>query len=261
MLAAAGFLLIMIGLVHSLLGERLIIGPLCAADWPKLRLPPAFARRVLRFAWHVTTVSWLGAGLGLVWSAFGAVPVVELVAATALATGALILFASRGAHLAWPVFLAVGILLLQAAAPAWWSMAGRGIAAAGMLLLALAALVHAFWAFGGRFGLGPAIPTGRDGAPAFRPGRSATLLVALGLALVSAVFAIGLGWLPVARASWMPWLFALLALGFSARLMGDFRYVGLFKRVRGTAFARLDDGLFGPLLFVFALGAALLAAG
>lgn len=260
MLAAAGLLLIMIGSVHSLLGERLIIGPLCAAEWPKLRLPPAFARRVLRFAWHVTTISWLGAGLGLVWAAYGAVPALELIAATALATGVLILFASRGAHLAWPVFFAVGILLLQAAAPAWWLAASRGITVIATVLLALAALVHAFWAFGGRLGLGSAIPTGRDGAPAFRPGRTATYLVALGLALVSGLFASGLGLLPVNRPSWMPWLFALLALGFAARLMGDFRYVGLFKRVRGTDFARVDDALFGPLLFLFALGAALLAA-
>ncbi len=63
---------------------------------------------------------------------------------------------------------------------------------------------------------------------------------------------------------------ASLALGFSgavgavvclARVVGDARLVGLFKRVRGTPFATWDDLLFTPLSFSLALCFAVVAAG
>ena len=51
----------------------------------------------------------------------------------------------------------------------------------------------------------------------------------------------------------------LLATLFALRAVGDFRYVGLFRRVRGTPFARWDQWLFTPLCVSIALGSALTA--
>ena len=50
-----------------------------------------------------------------------------------------------------------------------------------------------------------------------------------------------------------------LALVFAARAVGDFAFVGIFKRVRGTEFARYDAALYTPLCL--ALGLALLLVG
>ena len=38
-----------------------------------------------------------------------------------------------------------------------------------------------------------------------------------------------------------------LAITFAGRAIGDFRLVGLFKRVRGTGFAKLDTWIYAPL--------------
>lgn len=103
------------GIAHSYLGERYILIRLFRrADLPQLFGSDWFTRRTLRFAWHLTSVAWWG---------FGALMIViadpsrtpsrgslsAVVAATFLVTSAITLFASRGRHLAWPVFLAVAL--------------------------------------------------------------------------------------------------------------------------------------------------------
>ena len=47
-----------------------------------------------------------------------------------------------------------------------------------------------------------------------------------------------------------------LAVVFIGRAIGDFRLIGFTKRVRGTAFARLDTRIYSPLCA--ALGLAIL---
>jgi hypothetical protein len=66
------------------------------------------------FAWHLTSVAWLGLAGILVASAQAAPPsaglILRIVAATCFVTSAAIALASGGKHLAWPVFLAVALL-------------------------------------------------------------------------------------------------------------------------------------------------------
>lgn len=121
-LVSAAILLLATGVAHSWLGELRLIGPLLA---PGARAGPLarsrFLRGVLRFAWHVTTLAWWGFAAILVALAGAPVEgagraVLLIVAATFLFTGAVTLVASRGRHLAWPVFLAISAL---AAAPVW----------------------------------------------------------------------------------------------------------------------------------------------
>lgn len=112
MLIAAG-LLFAVGAVHSWLGEWRLIGPLLRPGGRQGLLEKSeFARQVLRFAWHLTTVAWWGTGAMLILLA--RVPldptvraILWITAATFLVTGLATLLASRGRHLAWPVFLAI----------------------------------------------------------------------------------------------------------------------------------------------------------
>ena len=60
MLIIAALLLIFLGLVHSYLGERYILTRLFKRELPKLLGSDWFTKRVLRFAWHLTTVAWWG---------------------------------------------------------------------------------------------------------------------------------------------------------------------------------------------------------
>ena len=116
MLYLAAALSVVIGLVHSWLGEVRLIMPLLAPENRQGLLGRSrFARDVLRFAWHLTTIAWWGIGVCFAVLAGSAVDaqgrmVLLVLGATMLVTGLGILAASRGRHLAWPVFLVIGVL-------------------------------------------------------------------------------------------------------------------------------------------------------
>lgn len=128
----------------------------------------------------------------------------------------------------------------------------------GVVFAALAA-VHVYWAFGGRFGIGSAVPE-QGGRPAFSPGKAMTLAVAGALAAASLVVLgrVGVAELVSSRLAYTVGC-AALAIIFAARAVGDRRYVGFFKRVRGTRFARLDSLFFSPLCAALATGCAAVA--
>ncbi len=133
------------------------------------------------------------------------------------------------------------------------------LAAALVAVFAILGLFHVAWAAGARKATG-VIPE-VAGKPAFAPGPVVTLLVAatlFGCALLIAALA---GWvaLPLPTAL-LRWANLALALAFFARAIGDFRLVGIFKKVRGTPFARLDSRYYSPLCLVIAIAAGLLLA-
>jgi hypothetical protein len=127
--------------------------------------------------------------------------------------------------------------------------------AAIAILLVLSAL-HLYWAAGGKAGKAIAVPSLNE-RPVLKPGPLTTAGVALALFAIAAVVAIQIGWitlpvLPHVRrlvriAVW------LIAAGFALRAIGDFRYVGFFKRIRGSRFARLDTLAYSPLCACLAL--------
>ena len=56
MLQLAAILIALLGLAHSVLGERYILVRLFHRELPQLFGGTAFTRNTLRFAWHITTV-------------------------------------------------------------------------------------------------------------------------------------------------------------------------------------------------------------
>jgi len=110
----AAILLAGIALAHSYLGERYILVRLLKRDnLPQLFGSDRFTKRTLRFAWHITSIAWLGfaAVLGVLAAQGQSIPhVLVAVAVTFVITALVIAVASRGRHLAWPLFLVVAIL-------------------------------------------------------------------------------------------------------------------------------------------------------
>lgn len=242
--AAIGFSVL--ALAHSVLGERELLRPLFARPW-EIGLPRVAVERVLRFAWHLTSVAWLGlAALALGVSAWG------VLGGVALISGLVVFFSLRG-HLAWPIFLGTAL----AAGLAGGLVGTRvlvGIGGTAAVVLGAVALLHAAWAVGRLPWMLPwVVPAGASGGPLFRPPWWASLAVAG--ALAGAAGAIVLAVIGVA----VPGLSAALGVMtvvFVLRAIGDGRRVGFGKREHASAFARLDDAVYTPLAVLFAFGGA-----
>ncbi len=121
------------------------------------------------------------------------------------------------------------------------------------------ALWHFYMALVPGAGISGAVPS-VQGKPLFVPSRASTvavsivlLLFAVLVAATARIVAVGVSELV------LTWLSYALAAGLLARAVGEFKYVGFFKRVRDSRFARLDTFVFSPLCLLLALGVAWVA--
>ena len=112
----AAFLAFSVGVAHSVLGEKYILIRLFRRDnLPKLFGSDLFVRRTLRFAWHLTTLAWWGfAALFVLLATENSTPQMlgYTLAATFFASALVCGGYSRGRHLAWIVFLLIGLIAL-----------------------------------------------------------------------------------------------------------------------------------------------------
>ncbi|OQS32399.1 DUF3995 domain-containing protein [Chromobacterium haemolyticum] len=116
-------------------------------------------------------------------------------------------------------------------------------------------LVHCYWALGGTVGMGAAVPE-VDGKPLFQPTRGGTFAVAGILALSALAVALHGHLTRFWQMETVRWGLLALAAALLLRGIGEFRYVGLFKSVRDSRFARNDTRFYSPLCLL--LGSSLL---
>jgi len=134
-----------------------------------------------------------------------------------------------------------------------------GAALAVCLALTIIAAIHLYWAAGGTIWKAGAIPS-RGGVPVLSPSPLSTSLVGVALLGMAAVVGSTAGLLPFfLPAGLLRGASVLLALIFATRAVGEFRYVGFFKRVRGSVFAGRDTYLYSPLCLLLAVLIALVA--
>jgi hypothetical protein len=117
MLLIGGVLSALIGIAHSVLGEKLVLGPLFSrGEVPKLIGSTTFARHTLRFTWHLTTVLLVGVGTVVVLLALTQVDahatlILHVFAITFAVCSLLSLVGARARHFSWWVFLIIAVLL------------------------------------------------------------------------------------------------------------------------------------------------------
>jgi hypothetical protein len=117
----AAVLALAIGVAHSWLGERYVLMRLFRRqNIPHLFGSDDFTKRTLRFAWHLTTVSWFGAAALLLILASSPLDasarlLSRAIAATFLVSAVIALVGSRGRHLSWVVFLLIAGLVWMGA--------------------------------------------------------------------------------------------------------------------------------------------------
>jgi len=117
-------------------------------------------------------------------------------------------------------------------------------------ILILSALLHFYWALGGKFGLNYALPTDAKGNRLLNPSTFMTYVVGfvlLGFAYVAYRLYVGDESTVIVYAGYG------ISLLFFLRTVGDFNHVGLFKKVKNTEFAKYDTWVYIPLFFSISL--------
>ena len=120
MLLIGTFLLLIIGVVHSYLGEKYLLTRLFRrGNLPKLLGSDWFTKRVLRFAWHLTTLAWWGFAAILYVLSNPSVNInneILTIIATVFALSGIVSFLfTRGKHLSWLFFFIIAAISYGAA--------------------------------------------------------------------------------------------------------------------------------------------------
>ncbi|MFN2564907.1 MAG: hypothetical protein ABR499_07860 [Gemmatimonadaceae bacterium] len=95
--------------LHSYLGERTVLPALLGlANLPVVRYDRAFTEAILRWAWHLTSIAWLGWAIVL-WALADGSPAdrafVSRIAALVFGvSGVIVVGSTRGRHVAGPLF-------------------------------------------------------------------------------------------------------------------------------------------------------------
>jgi hypothetical protein len=117
-----------------------------------------------------------------------------------------------------------------------------------MVILFILGAVHLYWALGGKRVFQHSLPRKSTGELLFLPRKIDCLIVGLGL--------IGFGFLLLNQVGLinLPGSNAVINGGslfvgviFLARALGDFKYLGFFKSIRNSPFAKYDSLYYSPL--------------
>ena len=116
------------------------------------------------------------------------------------------------------------------------------------------ACVHIYWGLGGKWGSVAAIPTTANNKKLMNPGLASCFIVASGLLGFGIFVLIKADFFLFDLADWLSryglWIISFI---FLLRALGDFKYVGLFKKIKTTLFGRMDTRYFTPLCIVTGL--------
>lgn len=122
-------------------------------------------------------------------------------------------------------------------------------------VLFLISMLHVYWACGGRWGAKVVVPVKKGGQEAvFIPKKVGTMLVAV-LLLIAAflLFVQGIYRQTVQAFTFFTVGCTVCAVIFLIRAIGDFKYVGFFKKIKHSQFARNDTWFYSPLCLLIAI--------
>ncbi len=123
-----------------------------------------------------------------------------------------------------------------------------------VLIFTVLAAIHVYWLFGGTWGIEQVIPTKENEMSALVIPKFATAIVALVLFVFALIYLITSGLLQLQEPHWIVhygcWIIPSI---FMLRAIGDFKYVGFFKQIKHTKFAKADSKWFVPLCLTIAI--------
>ena len=120
--------------------------------------------------------------------------------------------------------------------------------------------LHFYWAFGGRWGSQSVFPKSDDKRPTKNPGKVPTFIVASGLMVCGFFYLIKGGLIAFDLPFWLDQHgFEIIASIFILRAIGEFNYVGFFKKIKYTKFGLNDTKYYSPLCLIIAALTIILA--
>ena len=124
----------------------------------------------------------------------------------------------------------------------------------------LLSLIHFYWAIGGQWGMDASLPTNEQGVRVLNPKRTDSVIVGIALACFSLFYLLKSGIIDHQMPTWIISVGQWTVPGiFLLRAIGDFKYVGFFKKIKSTTFGKMDTRFFTPLCFLLALFGFLIA--
>ncbi len=121
-------------------------------------------------------------------------------------------------------------------------------------------LIHFYWGFGGKWGNQSVVPTKDDGVPLFIPKVTSTFIVAIGLFCFGVFYLIKEELIEINLPVWVnQYGFWILIFIFIIRSIGEFNYVGFFKKHKSSQFAINDTKYYSPLCLVIGILTLVLA--
>jgi hypothetical protein len=120
--------------------------------------------------------------------------------------------------------------------------------------------VHVYWAMNGSLGKEGVIPTVNDSEAVFEPGILGTFAVAAVLGVFAFITTGNLGiFVSFLSNNFIKYFTLAIGILFIIRTVGDFKYVGFFKSIKGTPFAKNDSRYFSPLCLYLGLSSIAIA--
>jgi hypothetical protein len=128
------------------------------------------------------------------------------------------------------------------------------------IVFCLIASLHIYWAMGGKKYLNEAIPVDSNGKNAMKPSKAATLFVALILLLFATITIANFGFFSkTINEKYISSSTLFIGIIFIIRVIGDFKFVGITKRIKGTPFAIKDDKVYIPLCLLLSCTSIIIA--
>lgn len=125
-----------------------------------------------------------------------------------------------------------------------------------VFIFVVLATIHFYWAFGGKWGIDAALPTNKDGIRVLNPKATESSIVGFVLLFFAIFYLAKIGVLSITLPNWLlhygGWILPSI---FLFRVIGDFKYIGLFKKLKSTKFAKGDTRYFIPLCAFLSISA------
>ncbi len=111
----AAVLAFLMGIAHSIMGERYFLLHLFKRELPLNIGSELYINRTTRISWHLTTIAWWSAAAIMIVLSLRtldqtAIIVVRIISNIFLLSGLLSLIGSRGRHLSWIVFFLIALI-------------------------------------------------------------------------------------------------------------------------------------------------------